>query len=90
METWNQSLTRRRFVAGLGIAAAASIVPTPARSASRTPIKKRIPSTGELLPVVGLGTSRTFDAGPGPERDALAPVLKAFFDRGGTDRKSVV
>ncbi len=83
MEGWNGSLTRRRFIQGLGLAAAAPLVPAGARAAGEAPIKKKIPSTGEAIPVIGLGTSRTFDVGPGAARAALAPVAQAFFDRGG-------
>jgi diketogulonate reductase-like aldo/keto reductase len=84
MEAWNRSLTRRRFLQGLGVAAAAPLVPRPARGAARTLVTKPIPSTGEQIPVIGLGTSRTFDAAAGAGRSALAPVLQAFFDHGGT------
>jgi len=84
MEGWSRSLSRRRFLGGLGLAAAATLVPRPARAAATKPVSKPIPSTGELVPVIGLGTSRTFDAAPGAARSALAPVLQAFFDHGGT------
>jgi aryl-alcohol dehydrogenase-like predicted oxidoreductase len=80
------SMTRRRFLQGMGIAATMPLV-TPARGAERSersPIRKPIPSSGELLPVIGLGTSRTFTAPRGPERAALAGVLQSFFDHGGT------
>ncbi len=83
MEDRNRSLTRRRFLQGMGVAAAAPFVPGAARAASGAPIEKAIPSTGERIPVIGLGTSRTFDVGPGAARSALVPVLQAFFDRGG-------
>jgi len=47
-------------------------------------VRKAIPSTGEQLPVIGMGTSRTFDVGNGAQaRAALLPVLQAFFDHGG-------
>lgn len=47
-------------------------------------IKKPIPSSGERLPVIGMGTSGTFDIGNDPEAlDNLEKVLKAFFDHGG-------
>jgi diketogulonate reductase-like aldo/keto reductase len=83
MEPWNGSSTRRRFL-GLGLtAAAASFIPGGAQPAERTPIRKRIPSTGEAIPVIGLGTSGTFDEASGGARSALAPVLQTFFDRGG-------
>jgi len=53
-------------------------------STSRS-IKKAVPSTGEMIPVIGMGTSRTFDAVNEPERlKALALVLEAFFQHGGT------
>lgn len=47
-------------------------------------IQRKIPSSGELLPVVGMGTSRTFDTDSDPESLAkLAAVVKAFFDGKG-------
>ncbi|MGD2074118.1 MAG: aldo/keto reductase [Gammaproteobacteria bacterium] len=47
-------------------------------------ITKPIPATGERLPVIGMGTSRTFDVGSDPQaRAVLLPVLQAFFDKGG-------
>lgn len=84
MPSGSRSLTRRRFLHALGLAAAAPLVPGPARAAETKPVEKRIPSSGEAIPVIGLGTSRTFDAEAGAAREALVPVLQAFFDRGGT------
>jgi diketogulonate reductase-like aldo/keto reductase len=44
---------------------------------------RRIPATGEMLPVIGLGTWQTFDAGgDAGARPALREVLKALFDAG--------
>jgi diketogulonate reductase-like aldo/keto reductase len=50
------------------------------------PIMKRpIPKSGEMLPVVGLGTWRTFDVGPNaPERAELKDVLRALIAGGGS------
>ncbi len=85
MDAWNRSLTRRTFLGWLGAAAAAPALGAERPAGASGPlIEKKIPSSGEAIPVIGLGTSRTFGVGPGPERDALAPVLQAFFDRGGT------
>ena len=43
-----------------------------------------IPSSGEPLPVIGIGTWENFDVGPkAPERAALAEVLKNLFAAGG-------
>jgi diketogulonate reductase-like aldo/keto reductase len=83
MEHRDRFWTRRRFLMGLGVAAAAPLVPGGARAAAEAAITKPIPSTGEAIPVIGLGTSRTFDAAPGKARAALVPVMQAFFDRGG-------
>lgn len=46
--------------------------------------RRRIPKTGELLPIIGLGTSRTFDADPAGEISPLVDVMRAFLDAGGT------
>ena len=46
---------------------------------------RKIPSTGEQLPVVGCGTWRVFDVGSSPsERAPLADVLKVLFEAGGS------
>src|SRR3954469_17490049 len=46
---------------------------------------RKIPATGELLPVVGCGTWQTFDVGPSPaERAPRAEVLKVLFEAGGS------
>lgn len=47
-------------------------------------MQRAIPSSGEKLPVIGLGTWQSFDAGAGaPERAPLEEVLTAFAKRGG-------
>ena len=47
--------------------------------------QRKIPSSGEMLPVVGCGTWRTFDVGGQPaDRAPLAQVLKVMFDSGGS------
>ena len=53
-------------------------------AASQNIIVKKIPSTGEEIPVVGIGTSRTFDAINDEERlQHLKKVLQIFFDKKG-------
>ncbi|NNF13768.1 MAG: aldo/keto reductase [Gemmatimonadetes bacterium] len=48
-------------------------------------IRRPIPSTGEEIPVVGLGTWQTFDVGSDAgERAALRSVLRSFEALGGT------
>jgi diketogulonate reductase-like aldo/keto reductase len=47
--------------------------------------QRKIPSSGEMLPVVGCGTWRTFDVGSRPdERRPLAEVLEILFAAGGS------
>jgi len=48
-------------------------------------LTRKIPSSGEALPVIGIGTYRGFDAGTGSEeRTALAEVLRTLFLSGGS------
>lgn len=47
-------------------------------------IQRQIPSTGEALPIVGLGSSATFgDAADQDDIDAVRAVLAALVDNGG-------
>ena len=46
---------------------------------------RKIPASGEMLPVVGMGSSNTFDVGGGAEeREALREVLRLLIAGGGT------
>jgi len=66
-------------VASLPLFAAASGAP-----ANAEPRRKAIPSTGEMLPLVGLGSWITFNVGDDPPaRRACAEVMRAFFAAGG-------
>lgn len=48
-------------------------------------LKRKIPSTGEYIPVVGLGTWQTFDVGSSEiERNSLKEVLMLMKEKGGT------
>src|SRR5512147_2384106 len=45
---------------------------------------RRVPSSGEELPVIGLGTWQAFDVGEDPAaRAPLREALRAFVDLGG-------
>ena len=47
-------------------------------------IQRKIPSSGEFLPAIGMGTSRTFDTANDVESLArLTGIIKIFFDRQG-------
>lgn len=48
-------------------------------------VRKAIPATGEMLPVIGLGSSATFaSVARGEEISALKEVFRAMADRGAT------
>ena len=48
-------------------------------------LKRKIPSSGEAVPAIGMGTSGSFEITPGgPQYEALKEVLKRFFDGGAT------
>ena len=67
------------FAAG-PVAAAGATAAAPAGA----PATRRIPSTGEALPVVGLGSWITFNVGTDRvARDACTEVVRAFFADGG-------
>jgi diketogulonate reductase-like aldo/keto reductase len=81
---YDTSMTRRQVVAALGAATAATILRPFGALAQTGIITRGIPSTGELIPVVGLGTWITFNVGEDPELlDECAEVMNAFFDAGG-------
>jgi diketogulonate reductase-like aldo/keto reductase len=80
------TISRRQFIA---TSAASLLIGSSNLSAqgSRTAnmLTKQIPSTGEQLPVIGLGTLQAFDvAGTPEERAALGEVLTLLADHGGT------
>ncbi|MDH3662977.1 MAG: aldo/keto reductase [Alphaproteobacteria bacterium] len=77
----------RRTVLGASLAASTmAVVPSPLGRVQAKPLPTRmIPSTGEAIPAVGLGTWITFNVGDDPVlRDECAEVMAAFFEGGGT------
>ncbi len=84
--------SRRSFLSSTSAAAAMFALAQfdKARAESTTPdanalATRTIPSTGEKLPVIGMGTSGSFEVGENtPEYEALREVLKVFFAGGGT------
>jgi diketogulonate reductase-like aldo/keto reductase len=70
-----------RTLAGLG---AAALVGPALAAAAPSAIRKAIPSSGESLPVIGMGSWLTFDVGDNVRARAVrTQVLQTFFDRGG-------
>jgi aryl-alcohol dehydrogenase-like predicted oxidoreductase len=82
--------TRRRFLGTSAAILAGSSLSTSwlsiLQAAERGAMLKRpIPSTGEMLPAIGMGTSGSFEVpASSAEYQALKEVLKRFFDGGAT------
>jgi diketogulonate reductase-like aldo/keto reductase len=78
-----QPLTRRAVLVG-GAALAATPLASPLRAQAPQVLARPIPSTGETIPAIGLGTWITFNVGDDPVlRDECAGVMDAFFESGG-------
>ncbi len=72
------------MIRAMAMAAAAALLRPLSARALTAPVTRPIPSSGERLPVVGLGTWITFNVGDDPElRDECAAVMRAFFREGG-------
>lgn len=75
---------RELLAAGLNVAAALAAGGAVAATHAAGLITRKIPASGEELPVIGLGTSGPFEVGDSPTaRAPLAAVLGAFFAGGG-------
>jgi diketogulonate reductase-like aldo/keto reductase len=77
-------INRRRLIATVAASAAAGILRPLAALVPTAPLSRPIPSSGERLPVVGLGSWITFNVGDDPDlRDECTAVMNAFFAAGG-------
>lgn len=80
--------TRRRFLAtSAALAAGLGLLlsrPHALAQPHTALLERKVPSTGEALPVIGAGTSGSFEVTAGsPEYQQLKAVLQVFFDGGG-------
>lgn len=77
-------VTRRTALATLAGGLAAAALPAGARAAPADLVTRPIPSTGERIPVVGMGTWQTFNVGGDPVlREQRADIVRVLFDGGG-------
>ena len=79
-------MTRREAARLIGSSAAGLVLPISTRAASESPtmLARTIPSSGEKLPVIGLGTWRAFDVDVTTDnRRQLEEVLSLFVKLGG-------
>ncbi len=75
---------RRRFLATLGASLAAFGLPRLAVARPQGILTKAIPTTGEAIPAIGMGTWITFNIGGDPQaRAQRVDVLRTFFELGG-------
>ena len=78
------TIDRRSILQGCLATAAATLAPVNVVAQGPQLITRPIPSTGERLPVVGLGSWITFNVGNDPVLlDECAAVMVAFFEAGG-------
>ncbi|GEP04744.1 aldo/keto reductase [Methylobacterium oxalidis] len=75
--------TRRAVLAGAALLPA--FLPGALRAAEGALIRRPIPSSGEPLPAIGIGTSRRYEVEPVPEKIApLREAVERFVALGGT------
>lgn len=76
------AISRRHFLkATCAISALMACKPHELFAEKATPITRAIPSSGEQVSVIGMGTSRTFSHDVSKQQ--LGEVMQAFFDHGG-------
>ena len=77
--------SRRTVLKVVGVSSLTPLMALQATDAKNNMARRIIPSTGELLPVIGLGTSRVFDTNLSEK--SLNPrkeIVKALLDHGGS------
>ena len=74
-------VTRRQFIANT---IATGVLPIPAVGAASSIHTRPIPSSGEQIPIIGLGTNRYGGNPDDGEREPLRAALRRFFELGGT------
>jgi len=89
-----RSIDRRTLMKLLAAGTIASSVPAGVRTADASSgvpatapamTTRKVPRSGEALPVIGMGSSNTFDVGTAPtERAPLGQVLEGLVGAGGT------
>src|SRR5438045_9793177 len=80
-------ITRRQAVKLIGATTASVCLPIGSSrmfAAEGSPLRRAIPSTGEKLPVIGLGSAVTFDVpSNSPKVADITEVITRFVQRGG-------
>jgi diketogulonate reductase-like aldo/keto reductase len=85
----HDSISRRQAAKLIGATVAGALLPIPtartyAADESSRSIMRSIPSTGEKLPVIGLGSALTFDVRSGsPQAETVSDLMTYFVKHGG-------
>ncbi|WP_417551104.1 aldo/keto reductase [Methylophaga sp.] len=80
----NNRFTRRQSLKLIGASLAATLLPSMPIFAASNELLQKSYSGDKKLPVIGLGTWRTFNVGTDPKLlDARTEVVKTFFELGG-------
>jgi len=92
----HSAVDRRDVLRALGLGISSALLPAGVLATSRITaqrvnlttsgeaiITRAIPSSGEQVPAIGLGTFMTFDVLPGGPRDHLKEVMRLFWEAGG-------
>ena len=81
----NQRRLVIKTIAGIGVSMMTQNIPAQQTPATGTAIKRAIPSSGEQIPVIGLGTYQAFDVGgDAAVREQLKQVLRELVAKGGS------
>lgn len=85
MSTRRQFIGQSAVLAGSALLGSTSLSSLAAAASEGQMLMRTIPSSGESVPAIGMGTSGSFEITLGsPEYTALKEVLKRFFDGGAT------
>ena len=77
-------MTRREVLEGALVAGASfTLTPSWVLGQSSTILTKKIPSSGEVIPIVGIGTARRYDNPDAATRSELEEVFREFAKLGG-------
>lgn len=84
-DIFSTDIGRRDLLLGTAATVAAATLPQSAFAQSPTILKKPIPSTGEMVPIIGLGTARRYEKVESPaDRQQLKDTLARFGETGLT------
>jgi diketogulonate reductase-like aldo/keto reductase len=78
------NISRQQFMRQCGLSLAGAMLLPDLSMTANKPVFRTIPSSGEKIPVIGLGSWITFDVGDSEKEQApLREVLKLFAESGG-------